>query len=86
MPRTATNDPTVLRRYDLEDTLARLAGQARGLDVQIARYERLRKVDPYSFALVRGQHGRRTADRATVTEQIAKVRAALAALDAPPKP
>jgi hypothetical protein len=84
MPRLVTQDPATLRRYDLEDTLSRLAVQGRELDVLLARYERLRRGDPYSFTFVRGQHGRRTADRANVTEQIAKVRAALAALDAAP--
>ena len=84
MPRLVTQDPAILRRYDLEDTLARLAVRRREIGVQIATYEHLRKRDPYYYRLVRVQHARRTAEVANLTVQIDKVKAQLAALDAAP--
>lgn len=80
MPRALNPTPATLRRYELEDTLARLVRQRRGLDAELARYARLRRVDGLTFHGVRHLRDKRLAERGSVVTAIATVRAALAEL------
>ena len=76
MPRLLNPTPTTLRRYELEDTLARLALQRRGLDAELAHHARRRQLDGPTVHRVRHLRDKREA----VVAAIAKVKASLAAL------